>query len=40
MFEELQTLSGDAADVGTIALMSDYIREHEKLVWMYSTYLS
>jgi len=29
----------DAGDEGTGALMSDYIREQEKLVWMYSSYL-
>ncbi len=32
-------LSGQAGDEGTNALMSDYIREQEKLVWMYSAYL-
>lgn len=32
----LLDLSGDADDEGTNALMSDYIREQEKLVWMYS----
>ena len=32
--------SGEADDEGTQALMSDYIREQEKLVWMYSAYLS
>ena len=32
-------LSSDAGDEGTNALMSDYIREQEKLVWMYSAYL-
>lgn len=32
-------LAGDAEDEGTNALMSDYIREQEKLVWMYSAYL-
>ncbi len=32
-------LAGDAEDEGTGALMSDYIREQEKLVWMYSAYL-
>ena len=37
---ELLELSGDASDEGTNALMSDYIREQEKLVWMYSAYLS
>lgn len=36
---ELLTLSADAGDEGTNALMSDYIREQEKLVWMYSAYL-
>lgn len=36
---ELLTLSEDANDEGTNALMSDYIREQEKLVWMYSAYL-
>lgn len=32
--------SGEANDEGTNALMSDYIREQEKLVWMLSAYLS
>lgn len=36
---ELLDLSGDYNDEGTNALMSDYIREQEKLVWMYSAYL-
>lgn len=36
---ELLELSGDSNDEGTNALMSDYIREQEKLVWMYSAYL-
>jgi starvation-inducible DNA-binding protein len=36
---ELLELSGDANDEGTNALMSDYIREQEKSVWMYSAYL-
>ncbi|GGW54356.1 starvation-inducible DNA-binding protein [Winogradskyella epiphytica] len=36
---ELLDLSEDAGDEGTNALMSDYIREQEKLVWMYSAYL-
>ena len=35
----LLILSSDANDEGTNALMSDYIREQEKLVWMYSSYL-
>ena len=32
-------LSGDIGDEGTNALMSDYIREQEKTVWMYSSFL-
>ncbi len=35
----LLNLSAEAGDEGTNALMSDYIREQEKLVWMYSAYL-
>lgn len=31
--------SGDADDEGTNALMSDYIREQEKLVWMYNAFM-
>ncbi len=37
---ELLLLSAEAGDEGTNALMSDYIREQEKLVWMYSAFLS
>jgi starvation-inducible DNA-binding protein len=33
-------LSAEANDEGTNALMSDYIREQEKLVWMYSSFLN
>lgn len=33
-------LSGEIEDEGTNAQMSDYIREQEKLVWMYSAYLN
>ena len=36
---ELLELSEEAGDEGTNALMSDYIREQEKLVWMYSSFL-
>lgn len=36
---ELLNLSADAGDEGTNALMSDYVREQEKLVWMYSSFL-
>ena len=32
-------LAAEVGDEGTNALMSDYIREQEKLVWMYSAYL-
>lgn len=35
----LLNLSEDANDEGTNALMSDYIREQEKLVWMYSAFM-
>ncbi|MBL0309616.1 MAG: DNA starvation/stationary phase protection protein [Bacteroidetes bacterium] len=37
---ELLDISQAANDEGTNALMSDYIREQEKLVWMYSSYLN
>lgn len=36
---DLLELSAQAGDEGTNALMSDYIRAQEKLVWMYSAYL-
>jgi starvation-inducible DNA-binding protein len=32
--------SAESGDEGTNALMSDYIREQEKQVWMYSAYLN
>lgn len=35
----LLQLSADIDDEGTNALMSDYIRAQEKLVWMYSAFL-
>jgi len=35
----LLNMSADANDEGTNALMSDYIREQEKLVWMYTSYM-
>jgi starvation-inducible DNA-binding protein len=34
------SLAGEIEDEGTSALMSDYIRAQEKLVWMYSAYLN
>ena len=37
---ELLTISSDADDEGPNALMSDYVREQEKLVWMYSSFLN
>ncbi|MBC7382219.1 MAG: DNA starvation/stationary phase protection protein [Bacteroidia bacterium] len=37
---ELLSISADAEDEGTNALMSDYIRTQEKLVWMYSSYMN
>jgi starvation-inducible DNA-binding protein len=36
---ELLDLSDEAGDEGTNALMSDYIREQEKLVWMLTSFL-
>jgi starvation-inducible DNA-binding protein len=36
---KLLDMSAKAEDEGTNALMSDYIRAQEKLVWMYSAYL-
>lgn len=32
-------MAGKANDEGTNALMSDYIREQEKFVWMYNSFL-
>ncbi len=37
---ELSKLANESDDEGTSALMSDYIREQEKLVWMFSSFLS
>lgn len=36
---ELLILSADANDEGTNAMMSDYVREQEKTVWMLSAWL-
>ncbi len=33
-------VAGKANDEGTTAIMSDYIRDQEKLVWMYTAWLS
>ena len=35
----IMALAGEIGDEGTASQMSDYIREQEKLVWMYSAYL-
>jgi len=37
---DLLSMSSEAGDEGTNALMSDYIRAQEKLVWMYSAFLA
>jgi len=37
---EVLGLAGDHDDEGTGAMMSDNIREHEKLAWMYNAFLS
>jgi len=37
---EILGISDEANDEGTNALMSDYIREQEKLAWMYNAYLN
>lgn len=37
---EILKLAGNANDEGTNALMSDYIREQEKTIWMYNAYLN
>jgi starvation-inducible DNA-binding protein len=36
---KILSLSSEMEDEGTNALMSDYIREQEKLIWMFSSYL-
>ncbi|WP_339801807.1 Dps family protein [uncultured Marinobacter sp.] len=36
---ELLALAGEGSDEGTVALMSDYISQQEKTVWMYRSYL-
>jgi starvation-inducible DNA-binding protein len=37
---QILEMSAQAGDEGTNALMSDYIRQQEKLVWMYSAFLN
>lgn len=36
---EIVEAADETGDEGTSAMMSDYIREQEKLVWMYTAYL-
>ncbi|WP_111498118.1 MULTISPECIES: Dps family protein [Marinobacter] len=36
---EILATAGDAEDEGTVSLMSDYISQQEKTVWMYRSYL-
>ncbi|WP_460190577.1 Dps family protein [Urechidicola sp. KH5] len=36
---EILSLAGDADDEGTVSLMSDYITETEKTLWMLNSYL-
>ena len=36
---EIAKLAGELEDEGTSAMASDYIREKEKLVWMYTAFL-
>ncbi len=40
MQREILSLAADSKDEGTVALMSDYISEQEKLIWMYSAFLN
>lgn len=40
MQRKLLDLSAEAGDEGTNALMSDYIREQEKMAWMYDAFLN
>lgn len=37
---ELLKLTAECDDEGTNALMSDYIKQQEKLIWMYAAYLA
>lgn len=36
---EILEMASTANDEGTVALMSDYIKDQEKQVWMYSAYM-
>lgn len=37
---QILEMAAEADDEGTNSLMSDYIREQEKMVWMYSAFLN
>ena len=37
---DILSLAADASDEGTVSLMSDYISETEKTLWMLNSYLS
>ena len=37
---DILDMAADAKDEGTVAQMSDYIQQQEKLVWMYTAYLN
>lgn len=39
MQREIMELAGDAQDEGTATLMSDYITQQEKTVWMFSAWM-
>ncbi|MGV3524060.1 MAG: Dps family protein [Candidatus Sericytochromatia bacterium] len=36
---EVLSLAAEASDEGTVSILSEYIKEQEKLVWMYSAYM-
>ena len=40
MQRDILALASEIDDEGTLALMSDYIRQQEKSVWMYSAFLN
>ena len=38
--DQILAQAEDADDEGTAALMGDYIREQEKLMWMFNAYMN
>ena len=40
LYSAVLALADQIDDEGTNALMSDYVREQEKLAWMYSAFLN